>query len=129
MDINRITGNGQSSVITTQQTSRTEAPQTQKTVAAPVLPDNGLRVPAAGTAQSAESQAANLKQAIDAINRFLQPVSGDIEFSVDEDSGRTLVKIVDTKTNTVLRQYPSEQVLAIAKELDKLQGLLVKDKV
>ncbi len=71
---------------------------------------------------------AALNKAVDAINRFINPVASSIQFSVDEDSGRTLVKVVDTDTNTVLRQFPSKEALAISHELDKLQGLLVKDK-
>jgi len=72
--------------------------------------------------------AAELKHALDAINKFLKPVASNIEFSIDQDSGRTLVKIVDTETNTVIRQTPSKEVLAIARELDKLQGLLIREK-
>ncbi|BBP03866.1 hypothetical protein TPL01_04430 [Sulfuriferula plumbiphila] len=69
-----------------------------------------------------------MKHALDAINKFLKPITSNIEFSIDPDSGRTLVKIVDTETNTVIRQTPSKEVLAIAKELDKLQGLLIREK-
>lgn len=72
--------------------------------------------------------AAELKQAVDAINHLLKPVNSNIEFSIDQDSGRTLVKIIDTETDTVIRQTPSVEVLAIAKELGKLQGLLLRDK-
>ena len=66
-----------------------------------------------------------LKGAVDAINAFLKPISSSIEFSIDEDSGKTIVKLMDTETDTVLRQYPSREALAIAKDIDKLQGLLV----
>ena len=69
-----------------------------------------------------------LDKAIDSINRFLKPVASSIQFSVDEDSGRTLVKVIDTDTNDVLRQFPSNETLQISKELSKLQGLLIKDK-
>jgi flagellar protein FlaG len=65
-----------------------------------------------------------LNGAVDAINAFLKPISS-IEFSIDEDSGKTIVKLMDTETNTVLRQYPSREALAIAKDIDKFQGLLV----
>ena len=72
--------------------------------------------------------AVDLKRSVDAINKFIKPVASNIEFSIDQDSGRTLIKIVDTETNTVIRQTPSKEVLAIARELDKLQGLLIREK-
>lgn len=128
MDIDRISGGNQA-------LSRTNAPAYQRsevpqppTAAAPVAPNNGERVAAPEAAKNVKINEAELKRSIDAINRFLQPAHGDIEFSVDEDTQRTLIKIVDTKTQTVLRQIPSKEALAIAKELDRLQGLLVKDK-
>ena len=69
-----------------------------------------------------------LDKAVDSINRFLKPIASSIRFSVDEDSGRTLVKVIDTDTNDVLRQFPSNETLQISKDLDKLQGLLIKEK-
>lgn len=83
-----------------------------------------------GPAADKQSKADNarLDQAVEAINKFLKPVASSLEFSVDEDSGRTLVKVIDTDTNDVLRQYPSKEALAISQELGKLQGLLLKDK-
>jgi flagellar protein FlaG len=80
------------------------------------------------TSSSAENegmQREELKGAVDAINAFLKPFSSSIEFSIDEDSGKTIVKLMDKETNTVLRQYPTKEALAIARDIDKFQGLLV----
>lgn len=38
-------------------------------------------------------------------------------FVFDDKLGRMLVKIVDTRTNTVIRQVPSEEMLAAARAL------------
>lgn len=69
--------------------------------------------------------AARLEDAVSAINAFLKPISNNLEFSIDEGSGKTVVKLVDTETNTVLRQYPTKEALAIAKDIDRFQGLLI----
>lgn len=50
-------------------------------------------------------------------------------FSIDDDSGRTIVKVVDNATKEVIRQIPSEEILSIAKALDRLKGLLIKQEV
>jgi flagellar protein FlaG len=71
----------------------------------------------------------SMKQVVESINKQLQPTAGNIEFSVDHDSGKVVIKIVDKKTETVLMQIPSEQALEIAKYIGKFQGLLIKEKV
>ncbi|MBK4733517.1 flagellar protein FlaG [Noviherbaspirillum sp. DKR-6] len=78
------------------------------------------------TASSSEAQKKELKGSVDAINTFLKTFSNNIEFSIDADSGRTVVKLVDTETNTVLRQYPTKEALALAKDIENLQGHLLK---
>ena len=58
-----------------------------------------------------------------------QPINNSLQFSIDDDSGRTVVKVVDRQTEEVLRQIPSEEMLDIARALGKLKGLLVEQKV
>ena len=64
-----------------------------------------------------------LKNSVDAINRFLEDTS-EVHFSIDEDSGISVVKVIDTETKKVLRQFPSEQSLEIGKNLST-KGLLI----
>ncbi|MGZ3158827.1 MAG: flagellar protein FlaG [Burkholderiaceae bacterium] len=72
---------------------------------------------------------AQVTQAVNSINQAMQSMSRDLEFSVDEDTKETVVKIVDQKTKEVLRQIPSVEALAIAKAIDQAQqGLLIKQK-
>lgn len=68
-----------------------------------------------------------LAEAIKSINTVLQVRSPDLEFSFDSDSARTIVKVVDTKTQEVIRQMPSEEALQIAKALERLESLLIRD--
>ena len=62
------------------------------------------------------------------VQEFVNSAVNDIEFSIDEDSGQTVVKIVDRATKNVIRQMPSEEMLELAEALDKLQGLFIKQK-
>ncbi len=70
-----------------------------------------------------------LKAAVKAANDFIQPFNGNLQFSIDKESGTTIVKVIDTVTKEVIKQFPSEEMLAIAKGLDQMTGLLVKQKV
>jgi flagellar protein FlaG len=83
----------------------------------------------AATAVAAPAQApsmAELQQALSDVQEVIQPVARDLLFSIDKESGKTVVKIVDSSTDKVIRQFPSEELLAIAKALDKFQGLLLR---
>jgi flagellar protein FlaG len=70
-----------------------------------------------------------LAQAVKNINKVLQEQARNLEFTVDSDSHRTIVKIVDQETKEVLRQIPNEETLEIARALDRVIGLLIRDKV
>ena len=76
--------------------------------------------------QAVEVDNAVLVGAVKKLNDYVAPALQTIEFSVDQQSERMVVKVVDTATQTVLRQIPNEEVLAMSKTLDKLQGLVVR---
>ena len=58
---------------------------------------------------------------------MLDPLARGLQFSVDVTTGKTIVKLVDKETNEVIRQMPSREMLAIARALDRVQGLLLRD--
>ncbi len=70
----------------------------------------------------------DLNKAVKAVNDFVSTVNSSLKFSVDEDTGQTVVKVIDDATKEVIKQFPSEQMLEIAKALDSLKGLLVRQK-
>jgi flagellar protein FlaG len=76
---------------------------------------------------SAEEQQ-QLPEALKRINTVLQVRAPGLEFSVDDDSARAIVKVIDTNTNEVIRQMPSKEALEIAKALERLDSLLIRDK-
>jgi flagellar protein FlaG len=67
-----------------------------------------------------------LQTAVEKIQEFIRKAASDIEFSIDKDSGRTVVKVVDRETEEIIRQIPSQEMLDLARALDKLQGLLIR---
>ncbi len=97
-----------------------------------------LPAPAAGASPVADTEAARkhpdgpppaeaeVQQAVERINRSLPASNQGIEFAVDADTDRVIVKVVDRETREVLRQMPSEEALEIAKALERTQGMLIK---
>jgi flagellar protein FlaG len=69
-----------------------------------------------------------LADAVKSVNDFVNSVNKSLQFSVDDDTGKTVVKVIDTETKQLIKQFPSEEMLAIAKALDRIKGLLVHQK-
>ncbi len=76
--------------------------------------------------QAVEVDQVVLTDAVKKLNEYVAPALQTIEFSLDQESKRMVVKVVDTATQKVLRQIPNEEVVAMSKTLDKLQGLVIR---
>jgi flagellar protein FlaG len=68
------------------------------------------------------------EQAAKEINDFLKSASAGIEFQVDKQSDRVIVRVVDTETKQLIRQVPTEEMVAISHALDRMTGLLLAQK-
>jgi len=76
------------------------------------LPASGKHPPEA--AMDAGTRA--IKKAVEQINAYLRDSKREIEFQVDRESGRTIMRVMDA-SGEVVRQVPSEEVLQIATTL------------
>ncbi len=73
--------------------------------------------------------AADLQSFVDSINNALKQANKNLEFSVDETSNKTVMKVVDMDTGEVIRQIPSKEALAISMAVERMQqGMLLKQK-
>lgn len=52
-----------------------------------------------------------------------------MRFHVDQDTGKTVVALVDPDNGEVLRQFPTAEALEVAKEIGRFQGMFVNLKV
>jgi len=82
-----------------------------------------------GRAADQRAQAAEVQQSASKVQQMLIKAAPNLTFSVDKDSGRTVIKVVDPATHEVLRQIPAEEILRMDKNLDqmieRLKGLLI----
>jgi len=77
---------------------------------------------------NSKNQDISLENAVERLSKFVATTTSEISFSIDQDSGIQVVKVLDSQSKDVIRQIPSEEVIQLAQALDKLQGLFVKDK-
>lgn len=89
-----------------------------------------VRTPAVASAQPqvAGPSQEQVKQAVQEVQKMVQSKASNLQFSIDQASGKTVVKLLDSQTGDVIRQIPSEEMLAISRSLDQMQGLLLKQK-
>lgn len=62
-----------------------------------------------------------LKQAVNNISDYVQNIRRELNFSVDEKLGRTIVTVIDEKSGDVIRQIPSEEMLEIARSIARMK--------
>jgi flagellar protein FlaG len=83
-------------------------------------------VPGTQTVQPTGSQ---LQSAVDKLNQAMQQTNTGVQFSIDQNTKSTLVKVVDTQTGETIKQIPSKEVIAVSEAIGQFQqGLLVKQK-
>ncbi len=70
-----------------------------------------------------------VKAAIGNIQDFVQSIRRNLNFSLDENSGRVVVKVTDSVSGEVIRQIPSEEALKLAENLSEVRSLLFSTQV
>lgn len=63
-----------------------------------------------------------VKKAADQGNSFLQAVNRNLQFKVDESTKELVVKIVDSDSGKMVRQIPSDEMLAFIRRMQELEG-------
>jgi flagellar protein FlaG len=70
-----------------------------------------------------------VKQAALEINQAIKSLNDHLQFSVDNTTDSTVVKLIDGDTGEVLRQIPPEEVLRLRAYYKDHQGLLLNTAV
>ena len=93
----------------------------------------GTTLPPEVTQEKASTQevsAEKVKEVVEQLNKHAQAINRDLLFSVDDDSGRTVIKVVNSDTAELVRQIPSEEVLrlseTIRESLESSTGVIVQ---
>lgn len=74
-----------------------------------------------------EVNSEKLQETVREMNQKVQNLRRNLQFSIDDQSGRTVIKVIDSETHEVLRQIPSEEILNVAHrlmELNEEQGVI-----
>ncbi len=91
---------------------------------------------APATAGTAAAQSESNKPSVVTREELLSPVqrinetmgNTGVEFQVAEPGKRLVTRVIDRESGEVIRQFPSEEVLRIAENLEKMSGRLLQEK-
>jgi flagellar protein FlaG len=91
--------------------------------------DTPVELPSSAVKSVSPAEEEMLKDAAVKANELVKTMNQQLQFSVDKDTGKTVVKVMDKESGELIRQIPSDEMLAIAKAFDTLKGLIIREKV
>lgn len=86
--------------------------------AADAAPD---RPPIQGELLAKTQNSVELNHALSDINHYVQSFQRELIFDIDQESGKSIVKVLDSNTHELIRQFPPEQALKMAQALHHAQ--------
>lgn len=87
--------------------------------AAPTEKPDKSAYPDAG--QSSQVEKAAAEDLIGDMQKLMQIVNRQLSFKVDEDTGRTVISVIDRETDELVRQIPAEAIVELQKRLAEIQ--------
>ncbi|MCM0761008.1 flagellar protein FlaG [Sporomusa sphaeroides DSM 2875] len=70
----------------------------------------------------------DVAKATDNLNKIMQLVNADLKFEIHEKTQRLMVRLVDTKTDTVLKEFPPHELLDTLGAIREYIGILLDKK-
>lgn len=88
------------------------------------LPDHITANQPSSEVQDTNTSRETIERNIEHINAQVQNIQRDLQFSVDAESGRTVIRVIDSETKETIRIIPPEDVSSIAQRLNGSSGVL-----
>lgn len=86
--------------------------------------------------EAARESAKELAASVEDLNQYNELRTRNLEFTINEDIDRTIVKVVDAESGELIRQIPAENAVKLARllkedegQVDKALGLLIDSQI
>lgn len=93
------------------------------------LPEKPASTTAISEAEETSVSTETITRNIEKLNARVQNIQRDLQFSVDAETGRTVIRVIDSETRETIRVIPPEDILAIEQRLNGSSGLLINSSV
>ena len=78
---------------------------------------------------TSEPDREQMLDAVAGLQDYVQAEQYNIQFQLDDDSSRMVVKVTEVGSGEVIRQIPSEEALRLAENLSEIRSVLFSGKV
>jgi flagellar protein FlaG len=99
------------------QAIKSDAQAVAQVAATPIKPS--------GVSEASQPSREVVAKAAEQLQSFVQSMGRNLSFSVDESSGYNVVRVVNPDTGELIRQLPSEELLKISRDFQRLNNVLV----
>ena len=79
--------------------------------------------------EATDEQLAAIQDRVVELNSYMQNLNRSLQFSVDDQSGDTVIKVIDSETDELIRQTPAEELLVVRSSLEEYRGMLLEMRV
>ena len=125
----------QASTISHAPTTTPDKDVVQQTNQGQVTKTNGMAQEDAKKVQESEKREQRqfsdeeLADFVEEIESSVQNVQRDLRFAVDKNSGDTIIKVIDSQTDEIIRQIPSEEIIEMRQRIQSFtSGSLIDGK-
>ena len=115
-----LSGSSGNTGFSTRSTRPAESISDAKSAASAQAPESAEVSQQAAAAEEVEAH--RLDHAVQTLSEKLPLNPNELQFSVDEESGRMIVTVIDPQTEEVIRQLPPEEALQLARTLSELNA-------
>jgi flagellar protein FlaG len=108
--------------------NQTRAQQNVKSDAQVVAQVAATEIKASGVNEAAEPTREVVAKAAAQLQEFVSSMGRNLNFSIDEATGYNVVRVVNPDTGELIRQLPSEELLKISRDFQRLNNVLVSQR-
>jgi flagellar protein FlaG len=109
--------------------NQTKAPQQSiKSDAQVVAQVVSTEIKASGVNEAAQPSREVVAKAAAQLQEFVSSMGRNLNFSIDETTGYNVVRVVNPDTGELIRQLPSEELLKISRDFQRLNNVLVSQR-
>ena len=109
--------------------SQARAPQQSvKSDAQVVAQVVSTEIKASGVNEAAQPTREVVAKAAAQLQEFVSSMGRNLNFSIDESTGYSVVRVVNPDTGELIRQLPSEELLKISRDFQRLNNVLVSQR-
>ena len=79
--------------------------------------------------KGSEAREANVQEAIAQIQIMMDIRDRDVTFTTDQESGANVIRVIDRNSGDVIRQLPAEELLSFMRNLTRMLGTFLDERV